>query len=44
MAKKASLKDKAKKLKHSEKFWEEEAKEPAHQDIFKKSKKPKKGK
>jgi hypothetical protein len=43
MAKK-SLKEKANKLKHSEKFWEEEAQEPAHKDIFKKSKKHKKGK
>jgi len=42
--KKCTLKDKAKKLKHSEKFWEEEAKEPAHKDIFKKAQKNKKGK
>ena len=40
---KKALKEKAKKIKKSPKFWEEEAMEPAHQDIFKKSKsKPKK--
>ena len=44
MTKKSTIKEKAKKLKKSPKFWEEEAKEKAHQDIFKKSKKHKKGK